>query len=142
MNTWTWALLGAVLGISLPWAVMRWRRPAEARPVPRSTPGAPARPAPGLRKAIARRFHGVSIRCPAEHCAAAAALTDRRFLPEEAPSLPLPGCTEARCQCAYAHHKDRRAEDDRRTGWGTFGGFAPSVPGGNRRKARPDRRRG
>jgi hypothetical protein len=28
--------------------------------------------------------------------------------------LPLRGCTQASCQCRYSHHKDRRAQQDRR----------------------------
>jgi len=94
-----------------------------------------ASPGGGIRKAIARRFHGVSVRPALVCCTAVQALAGQRFLSDEAPALPLPGCDQASCQCAYAHHRDRRDGEDRRVGWGSFDGFTPAIPGGNRRNA-------
>lgn len=118
-----------------PGAAPSSRRPASG-PAPTLTPPRSG----GIRRSIARRFHGVSIRRGPDCCQAVEALGKRRFLGDEAPRLPLPGCDHPRCECAYSHHKDRRDGDDRRSGWGGFGGFAPSVEGGNRRTKRPDRR--
>lgn len=131
----TWAVLGIFAGLVLPWCLLRLRarRPTAAA----NGTGRLAKVPPGrretLRKAITRRFHGISIREGLHSCAAAQALREQRFLSEEAPALPLAGCDQETCQCAYAHHRDRRDGDDRRVGWGSFDGFTPAVPGGNRR---------
>jgi hypothetical protein len=134
MNTWIWASLGAVIGLVAPLALRPLRR-SEPGTAPETPVRAPPRPAPR-----AQKFHGVTIQPCAQPCPAALALADRRFLPEQAPALPLAGCDQRRCQCAYRHHADRRDADDRRSGWGSFGGFAPSIPGGNRRGNARDRR--
>lgn len=142
-----WVVVGTVLGVALPVLLLRWRRAAALDDPPDVRPTHPQRrdkpaatpPAAGKRGG-SKRFHGVSIKPGAQACAAAAALLDQRFLPEEAPALPLGTCDQARCQCAYAHYNDRRDEEDRRTGWGTFGGFSLAVPGGNRRSKGTERR--
>jgi hypothetical protein len=75
-----------------------------------------------------REHHGVAIRYYAP-CACEAVqridtkpflstkpplfLETKRFSPNEAPSLPLPGCTASRCICCYAHYEDRREQDRR-----------------------------
>jgi len=46
-------------------------------------------------------------------CAAARALIGRRFLPEEIPELPLPGCSAETCSCSYELHRDRRRQSRR-----------------------------
>jgi len=43
-------------------------------------------------------------------CESVKKLRHKRFLPAEAPSLPLPGCDAVRCHCRYAHFDDRRQE--------------------------------
>jgi hypothetical protein len=61
------------------------------------------------------RYPAVSIRTFRQGCPAAESLKGQRFLPEEAPRLPLPNCTWASCNCVYAHHTDRRTGNiDRR----------------------------
>ncbi len=51
----------------------------------------------------------VEIRTDSEApCAAASELTGRRFLPDEIPELPLPGCDAESCRCSYKLHNDRR----------------------------------
>ncbi len=61
------------------------------------------------------RYPAVSVRTFRNGCPAAEALKGMRFLPEEAPPLPLPDCTWARCTCRYTHHVDRRTGNvDRR----------------------------
>lgn len=53
-------------------------------------------------------FHAVSI-VPAESCCGEVrSLGDQSFLSDEAPSLPLPGCTARDCTCRYVHSSDRR----------------------------------
>ena len=42
-------------------------------------------------------------------CAASKQLKGKRFLGDEAPTLPLPGCTAANCNCRYRHFSDRRS---------------------------------
>ncbi len=61
------------------------------------------------------RYPAVSIRTFRQGCPAVESLKGQRFLPEEAPQLPLPNCTWASCNCVYAHHTDRRTGNiDRR----------------------------
>lgn len=166
MNGILWASVGAAIGLLAPFLFRAWqRRAAESADSPptaavlpnRQAPdraGPPARPsvqvkttaksaakAPtGLNRKQSRKFHGVSVKPGLHACKAAQSLVGQRFLPDEAPAMPLAGCDQTRCQCAYSHHGDRRDREDRRSGWGTFGGFTPSIPGGNRRAKSPDRR--
>jgi hypothetical protein len=60
--------------------------------------------------AVRHLFHGVAVKPPeACRCKAVAALEGRRFLSDEAPSLPLAGCdTPHACRCVYEHFNDRR----------------------------------
>lgn len=156
MNGILWAVIGTSIGILAPVIFVLWRRrlreaadtlPTAAAPRRAATP-APARPqvpaqipvSGGLKRRLARRFHGISLKAGPHPCQTVQGLSGQRFLPEEAPALPLAGCDQKKCQCAYSHHGDRRDEEDRRSGWGTFGGFTPTVPGGNRRAKARERR--
>lgn len=68
----------------------------------------PVRQPPGA--AVRHLFHGVAVK-PSEdcRCKAAAKLQGRRYLSDEAPSLPLAGCdTPHACRCVYEHFNDRR----------------------------------
>jgi hypothetical protein len=168
MNGILWASLGAAIGMLAPLLFRIWQRGADgsADTPPTAVAPRPVRPAvtarvqadtqaaaqstgrhqangkppTGLNRKQARKFHGVSVKPGHQACQAVRELVDQRFLPEEAPALPLAACDQSKCQCAYAHHGDRRDREDRRTGWGTFGGFTPSIPGGNRRAKSRDRR--
>lgn len=154
-----WASLGAAIGLGAPLLYHLWQRSvaeradtlptatratAKARPagqpaartLPNKAPRAPA----GLNRKQTRKFHGVSVKPCLHACKAVQELVGQRFLPDEAPAMPLAACDQDKCQCAYSHHGDRRDREDRRSGWGTFGGFTPSIPGGNRRAKNPDRR--
>ncbi|MBL8202366.1 MAG: hypothetical protein JNK40_15470 [Chromatiales bacterium] len=151
-----WACLGAAIGLGGPLLLRLWQRgaadraaalPAARKPARTRTPApAPARHPPaarspaGLNRKQTRKFHGVAVKPGPHACKAAQALVGQRFLPAEAPALPLAACDRDKCQCAYSHHGDRRDREDRRSGWGTFGGFTPSIPGGNRRGKGRDRR--
>lgn len=156
-----WASLGTVIGLGGPLLYhFLWQRGAADRADPQPTaprettrvrapappsarnPAAKSKPKPpaGLNLKQTRKFHGVSVKPGLHACAAAQQLVGQRFLPHEAPAMPLAACDQAKCQCAYSHHGDRRDREDRRSGWGTFGGFTPSIPGGNRRAKSLDRR--
>ena len=81
------------------------------------------------------KYHAVSIKPGAYACSAANDLAGNRFLASEAPSLPLPGCDAADCDCHFTHHKDRRTGKDRRSPF-TSGGIAAATGtfAGERRK--------
>ncbi|MBN8441135.1 MAG: hypothetical protein J0M28_05445 [Thauera sp.] len=53
-------------------------------------------------------YHCVAIEAPPTCCLAARKVQGQRFLADEAPSLPLAGCTALQCTCVYAHFDDRR----------------------------------
>lgn len=62
---------------------------------------------------IGGRYHCVEVRSRGKPCAAAQALTGKRFLSNTAPPIPLPGCTALSCRCAYIHFEDRRTGERR-----------------------------
>ena len=86
------------------------------------------------------RYHAVSIKPGAYACSAANDIAGQRSLAAEAPSLPLPGCNAAECECHFTHHNDRRTGKDRRSPF-TSGGVAAATGtfAGERRKGE-DRR--
>jgi hypothetical protein len=51
------------------------------------------------------------VRHPA--CEPARGLRGQRYLANEAPALPLPGCTAPHCSCAFVKLSDRRTDDRR-----------------------------
>ena len=68
-----------------------------------------ARPA-----SIPKKWHAISVDAKAVSCVAAQDLRRKRFLSNEAPALPLEGCTKrATCPCTYRHHDDRRSKSRR-----------------------------
>jgi hypothetical protein len=71
-------------------------------------------------------YHAVSIKFSGNACKAAREMDGRRFLSSAAPRLPLPDCDVLECSCRFAHHKDRRANKDRRSPFGP-GGFGGST---------------
>lgn len=92
--------MGAGLGIIVALAlvacvVLLW---LSLRPRDRASAGRASYRSVGLRAAD-------PVRC----CEAVQALADQRFLPGQAPSLPLPECTASHCTCRYEHFDDRRA---------------------------------
>lgn len=87
------------------------------------------------------KFHAVSIHYPSGACAAVKALAGERYLSTEAPPLPLPDCTHAKCECRFVHHPDRRSGKDRRSPFASGG-----IPSGTgkfdaERRDGADRRR-
>ncbi len=85
-----------------------------------------------------RSYHSVEVLAGFYSCGAAQQLAHARFLSDEAPSLPVPGCRVERCTCRYIHHDDRR-EDDRRNPYGRARAMPPAIAG--ERRAKRDRRR-
>jgi hypothetical protein len=77
-------------------------------------------------------FHAVSIRSGLDPCEAVKKLKGKRLLSKAAPSLPLPECGAANCQCWYEHFADRRI-DDRRS-------YRPTNYPGHERRAGAERR--
>ena len=59
-----------------------------------------------------RIFHGVAIVADSQHaCTAVGPLTGVRYLADEAPILPVQGCSNpAACRCKYQHFEDRRTD--------------------------------
>ncbi len=96
------------------------------------------RVSPALRDSA--RYHAVSIKPGAYACSAANDIAGQRFLASEAPSLPLPDCDAADCECHFTHHNDRRSGKDRRSPF-TSGGIAAATGtfAGERRKGRERR---
>lgn len=70
-------------------------------------------------------YHCVEIDYSSDPCEAVKQLEGKRFLSDEAPMFPLPGCTSKACQCRYVHYDDRRARPDRRDPWATALGVKP-----------------
>ncbi len=58
-------------------------------------------------------FEAVSIQIQHHPCHAARELRGKRFLAEEMPELPLPGC-DRKCECTFKYHRERRDEQNRR----------------------------
>ncbi len=102
MSAWL-LLLGAVFVVVLLASGWFWRRHQQSKSVLSTSVKPPT-----------KRFHGVSIRPSSGACRDVQALAEKRFLPNEAPALPLANCDVAYCGCRYEHHQDRRAQIDRR----------------------------
>lgn len=82
------------------------------------------------------RFHAVSIHYSEGACSAAKMLAGQRFLAEDAPKLPLPGCDADECRCRFNHFTDRRSKRERRL---PFDGI---KYGGTSRSRLKERRKG
>ena len=73
--------------------------------------------ASNIKKSMAtdNSYAAVSIRCGTDSCESAQTLAGQRFLVNEAPTFPLPGCDRSNCSCKYVRHTARRGNDgDRR----------------------------
>lgn len=83
------------------------------------------------------KYRAVSCSGP---CSAVREIREKRFLEREAPALPLPACSEPRCQCVYVHHDDRRSGRKDRRGVGRAHKDAFDYSGQADRRSRPGRR--
>jgi hypothetical protein len=142
MSGFAWAAMGLVLGLALPGAFLLLRqRSLGTAPGTRGTHGHVREAAPKqVQGRDLGRFRAVAIRPGLECCTASEALAGKRMLGREAPLLPLPGCDRPQCHCTYVHFSDRRAGEDRRSAFGSFGGFGPGTTAGGERREAPDRR--
>jgi hypothetical protein len=82
-------------------------------------------------------YHCVEIRSRNDPCEAAKNLAGTRYLSDEAPRLPVPGCSAQECACRYVHHDDRRHEL-RRNPYGLWATITSAETG--ERRSRKDRR--
>jgi hypothetical protein len=83
-------------------------------------------------------FHAVSLHGGTCACDGVRELKARKFLSNEAPALPLQGCSSRNCNCRYVHHEDRRSGENRREQHRAAGA---TGPGRANRRSQPERRR-
>jgi hypothetical protein len=89
-------------------------------------------------QATSKKYHCVEVRKGSHACKAVQGLGNSRYLSDEAPRLPVPGCTAAQCTCSFIHHDDRR-DDDRRNPYGQLTNLPPLISG--ERRTRVERRK-
>jgi hypothetical protein len=94
--------------------------------------------APVAAQAASKKYHCVEVRKGSHACKAVQELGNSRFLSDEAPRLPVAGCTAEQCTCSFIHHDDRR-DDDRRNPYGQFTNLPPQITG--ERRSRIERRK-
>ena len=123
-------LLGIGAVLLFIWLLLRRRGNATQRPSP-----------PTPRRKEDTTYHAVSIKFSEGACAAAKAMSGRRFLANAAPRLPLPECDVATCACRFAHHKDRRAGRDRRSPFAAGNLTGATGRHEKERRERSDRRK-
>ncbi len=58
-------------------------------------------------------YHCVELVLRYDACDVAMQQSGKRYLSDEAPMIPLPGCDQQNCRCRYRHHEDRRHEERR-----------------------------
>ncbi|MEE9136153.1 MAG: hypothetical protein V3U00_05480 [Gammaproteobacteria bacterium] len=121
MESVVWVPMAAAgVGIAL-WLVAFRRKNRSSRPTAprnRMSPGVGSlerTPADGMRRFpdLGANFEALSIQIPHHPCQAARELRGQRFLAEEMPELPLPGC-DRECECTFIYHRERRDEQNRR----------------------------
>lgn len=125
-------LLLLVVGLLIAWY---FYRQGLDRPEDRSD----RRTRPALKKKDAG-YHAVSVKPGAYACSAANEIAGQRFLATEAPSLPLPDCDAAECDCHFIHHNDRRKGKDRRSPFTSGGHAAATGEFSSERRKGEDRR--
>lgn len=83
-----------------------------------------------------KTYPAVGIRHNLLACKAVQKYYDQRFLANDAPALPVPGCNVRPCPCRYTHYSDRRAGEDRRTYFGIRRNLIAHMGGERRRNDR------
>jgi hypothetical protein len=91
------------------------------------------------RKRRSDSYHCVELRFRGDACDAVKRIEAKRFLPDDAPQFPLPGCDAPKCSCRYVHHEDRR-DGDRRNPFGQHASEPPASADAKRR-SKTDRRK-
>lgn len=97
------------------------------------------RSVPAVRRDAEKSYHCVEVCAGTPACESVRQLGHTRFLSDEAPVLPVHGCSVPHCTCGYVHHDDRREDDDRRHPYGQWANMPPADSG--ERRARRERRR-
>lgn len=92
------AVWGVILAGAVGFLIYLWKRSHAPKPVVR---------------AISYRCVGIETPDPHAACSAVRALSGHRFLAGQAPQIPVPGCSAARCTCKFVHFDDRRSGDRR-----------------------------
>ena len=92
---------------------------------------------PVVRAASPKTYHCVEVRSGDSACEAIRQLEGIRYLPDQAPLLPVSGCSAQKCTCQYVHYDDRR-DDDRRNPFGQWANLPPTLTG--ERRSRNERR--
>lgn len=90
-----------------------------------------------LKKGNRGKYHCVAVHGGNLACDSAKRLETIRFLPDEAPGLPVPGCNAQTCTCIYVHYDNRRQEY-RRNPCGQWASVPPAITG--ERRSRAERR--
>lgn len=115
MNSWWWLSLALPVVIATTWFLVRRNAAVETEAPPRkwrkSGPVKVSRNQPHSRVA---HYYGVSVRPGGKRCDAIMEIIDNRYLSQEAPHLPLPGCDQDECDCVMMPEGDRRVGYDRR----------------------------
>ncbi len=152
MDTLFWAMMGATIGVVVPFVILRARRQQSSNiQLTGSDPGilarrtTPQKPAPSSPSATSERakavdnYQAVSIEIPKNSCVAVQRHRGRKFLASQAPALPVSGCGHANCCCRFIRYEDRREEENRRDEFSQYGGFGVKTPDGENRTGK-DRR--
>jgi len=135
-----WVLIGVGIGLFVVLSVYLYSRMRETLhdAAPAAAALAVTRNAPTSRK---RHYYGVSIKAGVNTCDAVDAIRNDRFLLEDAPKFPLPGCDRGDCSCVALPEDDRRAANDRRRySFTAYGDYNPNAYYEKREDTEEDRR--
>ena len=127
MNTWWLLGIGLLIG-AIAVAVLMRRNPAEdvVTSVRRPASKGPIKVKRNTPSRRGHHFYGAAVHIGKNPCDAVRAIADQRFLADEAPRFPLPGCDRAECRCFVQPQNDRRAGFDRRgDSFSAYGNFKP-----------------
>jgi len=142
MNSWWVLFILPVVGIAAAWFLLR-RKPAEdfaVGPRQRKSSG-PLKITRNEPTQHEHHYYGASIQLGINPCDAVKALANQRFLTEDAPNFPLPGCDRDECRCMMQPQDDRRAGYDRRgDSFSAYGNFELDRHSQKRTKEKNDRR--
>ncbi len=108
----------------------------------------PGRPGPDSQEPTAAKgdqdtgaYQAVSVSCGQGACVYAESISGVRFLVDEAPRLPLTGCTAERCTCSYFHFRDRRSFLSNRRTTAALEGVTGKRLSARERRQGPNRRK-
>jgi hypothetical protein len=90
-----WLIVLAVVAV----AAVAWLYRGKGSPEPEQNKPAPT-----------AQHRAVTVKPCAGCCQAVKRIRGRRYLANQAPTLPLDGCTSGACSCSYVHYEDRRED--------------------------------